>query len=173
MQNMLSPGVGPDLSPQMGTTAGHDPGQLFTALSDGAVFQSLGEMFVRMSSCCVPELKLFPMSLLEVKMTSQDAGADSLEDKINDQGSYEVHKTVAMLRLSLTLRRPSMSRSSVTAGFQIRFHTAQAGSQLPVSPRMTWNSCSSCLYPPSPEIRGMSHQAWYAVSGITPTPASR
>lgn len=173
MQNMLSPGGGPDLSPQMGTTAGHDPGQLFTALSDGAVFQSLGEMFVRMSSCCVPELKLFPMSLLEVKMTSQDAGADSFEDKINDQGSYEVHKTVAMLRLSLTLRRPSMSRSSVTAGFQIRFHTAQAGSQLPVSPRMTWNSCSSCLYPPSPGIRGMSHQAWYAVSGIKPTPASR
>lgn len=82
MQNMLSPGGGPGLSPQLGTTAGRDPGQLFTALSDGAVFQSLGEMFVRMSSCCVPELKLFRMSLLQVKMTSQDVGADSFEDRL-------------------------------------------------------------------------------------------
>lgn len=88
MQNMLSPGGGPGLGPQLGTTAGHDSGQLFSALSDGAVFQSLGEMFARMSSCCVPELKLFPMSLLEVKMTSQDARADCFGDKINDQGSY-------------------------------------------------------------------------------------
>lgn len=79
----LSPGGEPGLSPQLGTTAGRGPGQLLTALSNGAVFQSLGEMFERMSSCCVPELKLFPMSPLEVKMTSQDAGADSFEDKIN------------------------------------------------------------------------------------------
>lgn len=65
MQNMLSPGGGPGLRPLLGTTAGptagREPGQLFTALSDGAVFQSLGEMFVRTSSCCVPELKLFPI----------------------------------------------------------------------------------------------------------------
>lgn len=88
MQNMLSPGGGPGLSPLLGTTTGREPGQLFTALSDGAVFQSLGEKFVRMSSCCVPELKLFPMSLLEVTMTSHDAGGDSFGDKINDQGSY-------------------------------------------------------------------------------------